>query len=492
MDAGQVLEKSRRKGIIPKMKDLEGKNVLVVGLGTLGGGASTVKWLLGEGAILTVTDLRTRRELKDSILGLGARAKKVRWVLGGHRMEDFGSHDLVVVGPGVKIRGNKYLAAAKRKKIPLANDLTLFLERVQNPVIAVTGTRGKTTTVNWVAHLLKDRFPGVKASGNSSEDALLKLLPRLEGKGKVPAVLELSSFQLELAENAERGPDIAVITNVFRDHMNRHGNMREYARVKANIFKKQRKDQNLILNFDNRWTQFFLELGPRARKYFVSSRKLPGKCRGLGGAKFLENGKEKNVLSEELINKIRKLGGHNVENFFAAALAAHLMGVSWEDIEKRGKGLPQIKFREEPVLRKRGLVIINDTTATSPEGSMAAAERFKGKETIFIAGGTDKGLEYKEWAKCIEKHILPQNLFFLEGSATKKMIRELNRIGYFKKKRMQVFGDLKRLLKEVSAKKRNTIVFSPGAASFEKFKNEFDRGEKFNVYSKQIFDRSRR
>ena len=474
--------------------DIKGKKVLLVGLGTLGGGLETAKWLLSRGAKLTVTDLRKKSELSASIKKLGKDAKKINWVLGKHRESDFKENEVVVLNAGVKILGNKFLKVAEKNGAKIVNDLTIFLEELKNQLVAVTGTRGKTTTANWVAHFLSAKHGSVKASGNSSNDALLKLLARLGKYKKTPAVVELSSFQLEVVGTAKKAPDVAILTNLFKDHINRHGTMKNYALAKANIFLNQKKNQKLVLNYDNKWTRFFLSKKPKAKTYFVSLKKLPSGKNGLcfDGEDFVfsEHGKKKKLFSGNAAKSVRVLGDHNIYNFLASALGAHLFGISWRDIESRIKTLPQIKYREEPVLKKKNLLVINDTTATSPEGGIAAVRRFGRECTILIAGGTDKGLDYREWAREVKKNISPKNLLFLEGSATKKMVRDLKKIGFFKSSKSQEFKDLKDILqkiREITKKGNHIVLFSPSAASFEKFRNEFDRGEKFNILVKKLF-----
>lgn len=479
------------------VNDFRNKKVLVVGLGTLGGGIATVKWLLSQGAKVTVTDLKNRIQLKDAIHALRKDSKRIHFVLGKHDEKDFVSHDVIIVNPAVKIRGNRLLASARKRNIPIINDLSIFLSNSENLTVAVTGTRGKTTTTNWIAYLLSKKFKGAKASGNSSDDALLKLLPRLEKDRKKPAILELSSFQLETADISKKAPDIAVITNIYRDHLNRHGTMREYARVKANIFKNQTKDQKLILNADNEWTDFFLKMRPKAEAYFVScnGKKITSGLRFEdSGIIFYKKGIRTRIFSGKEKIKIESLGKHNVYNFLFAALVVHTAGVSWKKISGMIDKLPVIRYRQEIVIKKKNLIVINDTTATSPEGAIAGLERFGGEKTFFIAGGTDKKLEYGVWSQVVKKNILPAHLFLLDGSATKKMIQSLKKINYFKSTKPQVFENLetvllsvKELLPITNSKLPITILFSPGAASFEKFKNEFDRGEKFEKYSKKIF-----
>lgn len=529
--------------------NLKGKKVLVVGLGTLGGGVATVKWLTKQGAALTVTDLRSAEKLRDSLKALGIKkttafehkghessvvihrgtAGKIRFVLGCHRVKDFEEADCVVVGPGVKIIGNTFIAAAKKKRIPIVNDLLLFLERIKNPLVTVTGTRGKTTTTNWIAHFLEAKYKGIRASGNSSKDALLKLLPRLERNKNIPAVVELSSFQLEALDFTQdnatalsvRGPDVAIITNLLRDHMNRHETMRNYAIAKANIFRYQKRNQKLILNLDNPWTKFFLAKNPRAGIYYISRKTIPAGRSGFEmllrkirrgvthGEKgllcyraapareivFVRRGKIERAFSSETARKIEALGEHNAYNFLAASLAAHLAGVSWKEMERDVKRLPQIPLRQEVIIEEKNFTVVNDSAGTSPEATIAAIRRFAREgEIALVTGGTDKGLEFKALAREIEKNISPEDLFLLNGSATKKLLRELEGIGYFKKTKPHVFEDLKKLLlaaklqlQTVGCQSPTTLLFSPGSASFEKFKNEFDRGAKFNAYSRAVF-----
>lgn len=480
--------------------DFNKKKVLVVGLGSLGGGVATVRWLVRHGASVTVTDIGRKVQLEKSIRALDSCGGKVRFVLGKHNKKDFVSHDVIVINPAVKIKKNHFLSLSKKKKIPVINDLDIFLENAKNPIIAVTGTRGKTTTASWIAHFLSGKYPEVKASGNSSDDALLTLLPRLEKKRRMPAVLELSSFQLECANSVRRAPDIAVITNLYRDHLNRHGSMEEYARAKANIFLNQTESQTLILNRDSEWTRYFLERNPKSRVAFVSlDRPISEKnndflIRMNKKIVFSDGRTRREVFSKKTEKKIGSCGDHNVYNFLCAALAAHYAGISWKEIEERADTLPQITYRQETVIRRENCVVINDTTATSPDGAIAALRRFGGKNTILIAGGTDKKLEYSMWAREVKKYVSPGHLFLLEGSATKKMVRELKKINYFRGTDPHLLDDLSDILFVIKKLiinnyKSTTILFSPAAASFEKFKNEFDRGEKFNALAGKIFGR---
>ncbi len=466
--------------------DFKNKKVLVMGLGLLGGGAATTKWLVKHGAKVTVTDLKTRKELVPSIKLLGPVAKKVRFVLGKHRAEDFKNNEIVVVNPGVP-RESNYLKIAKKSGAHLENEASIFFRLCQNPTVAVTGTRGKTTTVTWIHHFLKKKYRRAVLTGNSSDNPMLNVLDRLDGQS--PVVVELSSWHLEFlpgrslrspfsntkAFKQMNAPHLAVITNLYPDHLNRYQSMKDYALAKANIFLNQSQDDFLLLNKDNRWTKFFLELKPKSKIIY-----FPAPI-GLN------------------LNKFRKsYGDHNFYNLNVAILVALHFGVGRGVIKKALKTLPQLKFRQEIIVQRKNLTVINDSTATTPEAAIAAFRRFFNLRKppfpilILVAGGTDKKLNFKGWAKEVKKYIKAENLFLLSGSATKKMVSELKKLGYFGEIKPQIFDGLKPLLKAVrrlliaNCQLPVTVLFSPAAASFEKFSNEFDRGAKFNWYCKEI------
>ncbi len=472
------------------------KKVLIMGLGVLGGGVASTKWFLKRGAKVTVTDMRDKKALASSIRALGSAAKRIRFVLGEHREEDFGTNDIIVVNPAVP-RESKYLAIARKHGRMIVNDARLFFDEVKSPVVAVTGTRGKTTTVNWLQFILNSAGKRALLGGNSSDVALLSLAENL--KSKTTAVVELSSWQLEFLPEAKHAPDIAIITNLYPDHLNRYGGMSDYARAKAGIFSGQKKGQALILNAENKWTRFFLGQKPRSRTYFFSTRSLPKGRRGVfikNGALFFKSkeGTEE-VISREAMDVLKERGEHNLANFAATALAAHLAGVPWFKIARAIPKLPDVKYREEIVLRNKNLTVVNDSAATSPDATLAAIRRFlKQGQVVLITGGTDKNLDFKPLAREIKKTLQPERVMFLNGSATKKLIQELKKLHYFKNLGINLSEDLGGAIDCTTKVMRRkggvnwVVLFSPGAASFEKFKNEFDRGEKFNLYSRQAFE----
>lgn len=451
--------------------ELKNKKVLLMGLGVLGGGVATARFLVEQGADLTVTDMKNENDLKPSLEKLTDLKGKIKFVLGGHRENDFLNNDIVVINPDVPA-GNPYVELARKNGKQIENELTLFYKFCPSrKIVAVTGTRGKTTTVNWIAHFLKSKNQNTMIIGNSPEKPFLQEIKKC-GKN-TDVVIETPSYHLEICDQSDFIPHIAVITNLYRDHINRHKNMEGYAMAKSNIFKHQGKDDFLILNKKNKWTKFFLAQKPKSKVMFFSEKDAM---------------KNKNEF-------IKHWGKHNLQNFAAASLAAQISGISEAEIKKQIPSLPQIKFRQEKIYDDKKLEIYNDTAATSPEALTAAMEMFLplGGQVVFISGGTDRELDFKEWAAKAKKIINPENLILLSGSATQKMKKELGWNDF------DEFGSLEECLKralEIVKEKQvptslplrgaSKIIFSPGAKSFEKFKNEFDRGEQFNLLVTQL------
>jgi len=457
------------------------KKVLVFGLGILGGGVATANWLIKQGAKITITDLKNRDQLRKSLKKIRGEYKLS---LGKHKKNDIDANEIIVVNPDVSIE-SEFIKYALRLGRVVVNEASIFFGNFKKPIIAVTGTRGKTTTVNWINHFLKTRFI-TSSAGNSTYCQFLKILSLKNRLGV--AVVEISSFHLEYFSNIDIAPDIAIITNIYQDHLNRHNTVKNYAVTKANIFKNQNKNQSLILNYDNEWTKVFLRLKPKAKIWFFSLKPLPVNLNGIYYHKSnaILNLDKKRLRVLKLFGFEKKYGRHNLQNALASSLAAYLFGIKWDDIRKAIKNLPRIEFRQQEIFKSKKLTIINDTTATSPEGGIAALERFGGRNTILITGGTDRNLEYREWTRVVLKRIKPKNLIFISGSSTDKMLVLLKN----KIKNPLVYDDLKtcvvEALKIAKMHLKSIILFSPAAKSFEKFKNEYDRGNKFNVIIKKL------
>lgn len=437
---------------------LQGKKVLVMGLGLVAGPAN-IAWLVRHGAEVTITDLWPRGTPKKAIEKLGPIADTVNLVIGEYRDEDFTAADIVMVNPSIAFDDPR-LTLARDNGAVLENEASLFFRFCKNPILGVTGTRGKTTTTMWAHHFLQSVWPHAVLTGNVARDPLLAVLDGLDGTS--PVAIELSSFQLEFLGRAERGPDVAVITNIMRDHLNRYKNMEAYVDAKTEIFAHQTPEDVLFLKKENAWRDYLLAKEPTSRLHYYDVEPL--------GAPLPED--------FEYI-----WGAHNVENVYAAAHAANALGVPWEKIGERYGSLPHPPFRQEIIYERDGLMVVNDTTATTPDAGMAAINTFKGRgEVVLIAGGTDKELDFDKWAQVVQNTIVPKHLVLLEGSATEKMLEALGS-SFIEKVHVctsleQCVEEALRLVKNIT--KPAVLLFSPAGSSFEKFTNEFDRGKQFN------------
>jgi UDP-N-acetylmuramoylalanine--D-glutamate ligase len=507
------------------IKEIKNKKVLIFGLGILGGGREAARWFYKNGAKIVITDKKTKKELLRSIKKL--KKIKAKYVLGKHRFEDIDSSDIVYFNPGVSYK-SQWAQYAKEKGKEVVNDCYLFFKYAKGDIIAITGTRGKTTTTTWIYELLRKFFrKKVLLGGNQPEKSLFKILDKT--KNESISVLEISSFQLEFYEKNLKAPKIAIITNIYNDHLNRYSSFEEYASVKARIFQTQTEDDYLILNLDNEWIKFFLNLKPKSQVYFVSLKNKPKRGIYIKDEKvFIRDQKEHQLFS---IKKFKEIyGEHNIYNLLFAVLAVYLYLKS-KNIKNPQDKIKKIKdfifnlkapeFRQEIIYQSKNLLIVNDSAATSPDATINAIERFKKyKNLILITGGTDKNLDFKDLAKKIKKEIKPENLILLNGSATKKLIEELRKINYHLIEE-NIFEDLKeavikaltldnsskiypnnnrikypnnnRIFGKNSGNKfgidsgsLSVVLFSPASASFEKFKNEFDRGKKFNKIIKSM------
>ncbi len=442
--------------------DLKNKKVLLMGLGVLGGGVATARFLVDRGANLTATDMKSAEYLSASVEKLADLKNKINFVLGEHREADFLETDILVINPDVPA-DSKFVQIARGAGKTIENELTLFYKfNSCKTTVSITGTRGKTTTTNWIAHILNSAGEKAMVVGNDPEKPFLSEIENCDKE--TVAVVETPSFQLEIFGDSGMAPHVAVITNLYQDHLSRHKTMESYALAKANIFKNQKEADFLVLNKENNWTNFFLDQKPKSKVMFSSDLNI--------------SGFDKETFS-------LKFGEHNLKNFMMAGVACLALGVKPEKILSSIDNLPGIRWRQELVYDRSGLRIYNDTTSTSPEAFISAAKRFKSQDTFFIVGGTDKELDFRDWAEFVKSNLDPENLVFLSGSATLKMKKEL---GW---SRFREFETLDECLSFALEKmgRQGTLVFSPGSKSFEKFKNEFDRGDKFNDIVREILQK---
>lgn len=417
-----------------------------MGLGLYGGGVSSAKFFCKQKADVLITDLKSKKQLKESIEKL--KELKIKYSLGGHKEKDFLWADLIIRNPDVPA-SSPYLEIARKNKIPIETDVSLFFKLSDVFIIGVTGTKGKSTTSSLMYHLLKQRYKRVFLAGNIGLSPL-ELLPKIKRGDKV--ILELSSFELE---GLTQGPNIAVITNIMPDHLNRYADMAEYINSKKLIFKYQTNKDMLVLNNDDPVVCGFAKEA-KSKVYF-----------------FL--GKEKPKIKTD---NFKLIGGHNMSNLSAAIKVAELMKVPVKNIEKSLKTFEGVSNRQEFIKEINGVKYFNDTTATMPDSVIAAirtlSENYPNSKLILICGGQNKGLNYESLTGEIKKNV--KKIIMLPGTASDKMKEGL--AGYNK---IYEVSSMQEAVKKSAnlAEKGDLVILSPGATSFNLFKNEFDRGRQF-------------
>lgn len=449
------------------MNKFKGKKVLIMGLGLHGGGVGSATFFYKKGAKVLVTDLKKEEELKESLKKL--KKFKIKYVLGKHRKEDFLNSDLIIKNPAIP-SNSPFLEFARNKNIPIKDDISIFFDLCRAKIIGITGTKGKTTVSNLIFHGLKEEKKKIFLAGNVGVSSL-NILDKIKKDSLV--VLELSSFELE---EIKKSPKISVFTNIYRDHLNRYKGMKEYINAKKNIFKYQKKTDFLILNYDNKETRTLLKEAI-SKTIFFSFKNEKTDC-------FIKN--ENIFFKKQLIfniNELKIFGKHNLLNVLAAVSVLKLLKIKNEKIKRAFKKFKGVPHRQEFIVEKGGVKYFNDTAATMPDATIAAInifkKRFPKSNIILIAGGEDKNLKFKNLARAIEKNI--SSLVLLPGTASNKLKREL-------KKKILEADSMKTAVKKSSniAKRGDLIILSPGAASFNLFKNEFDRGDKFKKEIKNI------
>src|SRR5258708_2375825 len=245
--------------------ELRGKRVLIMGLGLHGSGIASARYAAQQGAQVRVTDLRSAEVLAPSIATLAGLP--IEYILGEHRNEDFQWAEIVLRVPGVK-RNSPYLQLARAHGAQIEQEIALFFSACPGRIIGVTGTRGKTTTSTLLYELIKATGQPTVLGGNVSGVETLSLLPTLTPQTQV--VLELSSWQLEALEPHQISPTVAVMTNIYPDHLDTYDSMADYAAAKANIFRHQHADDLAVFNYDNEWTRQMGAEAPAERTWFTS------------------------------------------------------------------------------------------------------------------------------------------------------------------------------------------------------------------------------
>lgn len=471
---------------IEQLSDLKGKKVTVVGLGK--SGISVVRLLSELGSRIFVNDIKSLREIKQSLQSLEDRVERI--FPDGHPPQAFEEADMVVVSPGVPLKTQALLSVAKRG-IPVLGEIELSwqilnLLRRNVKIFGITGTNGKSTTSTLTYEFLKRDGRNVKLAGNIGFPMAEVVLQLLTGSLELDyLVLELSSFQLEGIKRFRA--NYATILNITADHMDRYSQIEEYIRAKARIFENMEEQDFLVLNSDDSSTLTLIEL---LREGYIKRGKLPqilyfSRLRRVYGA-YLDNHCIRYVPIENLessvieefentvldTNSFKIKGVHNIENVMASSLLALLAGVKGESIKavvQEFRGLPH---RMEFVREIDGVRFYNDSKGTNVDAVRKSLESFSGN-VILIAGGRDKEGDFKSLREIVKKTV---KALILIGEAKQKIREALSELVP-----IYLESDMEQAVRRAKdiAKAGDVVLLSPGCASFDMFRNFEHRGDTF-------------
>jgi len=431
-----------------------GERAAVIGLGKSGRAASLL--LKEEGFEVLGFDLNedlqeVKRELEE---------KGIKVELGPYDERSFKGVSLVIVSPGVDPKAELF-ERLKEKGVKVIGELEFAFQRVKEPIVAITGTNGKSTTTSLIGHILQKG--GIKAFvGGNLGTPLSEYVLRRE-KAEV-LVLEVSSFQLETIESFK--PFISVFLNISDDHYDRHRDFNDYLKAKANIFKNQTEEDFAILNFDDPVVK---EFEKKIKSKVIPISKGPIKGIFLEGQRIRWDFEGKEGAIE--VKGIPLKGPHNLENVMASIGASLLLGLDEERIREGLYTFQPLPHRLQFVAEVEGVLFYDDSKATNPHATLRALEAFE-NPVILIAGGLDKGID----------------LGVLRSKVGK--LKALVAIGKARPKLKEIFRDLipvfeaEDMEKAVklafsAAKSGECVLLSPSCASFDLFLDYKHRGEVF-------------
>jgi len=439
--------------------DLAGKRVLVIGLARTG--VATALFCARRGAHVTASDARSAEQL-------GAIAVQLRDAgcvlqLGGHDDKTFLMQDLIVPSPGVPstLAG---LAAARSAGIPVWSEIELASRFLRGRLVAITGSNGKTTTTSLLGHILSGTGKLVIVAGNIGSPLIAHVDESSDGS---VAVVEMSSFQLELIESLR--PDVAVWLNLTPDHLDRHGSLEAYSRAKMRVFENQTERDVAVLNADD--TTVAESAPARPQLYWFSRQKRVARGAFVQDDQivFRREGDETTLLA---LGDIALRGGHNVENVLAAACAAFLVGVSPADIAAGVRTFSGVEHRLEFVAEVAGVCFFNDSKATNVDATMKALEAFPGR-LLVILGGKDKGGDFAALRDPLRQRA---QIVLLIGAAAAKIEDQLG--GVVPAERAETLDRAVELAFR-RAQPGDTVLLAPACASFDQFENYEHRGRVF-------------
>ena len=443
------------------------KKVVVLGGGRSGLGAALLAKKLGY--VVFLSDAGNLDNNTKSLL----QKNDILFEEGGHTTEKIKNADLIVKSPGIPNTA-KIIVELKENFLPVIGEIEFAYRNTEGKIIAVTGSNGKTTTTNLIYHILNQAEYDVAMVGNVGNSFAAELV---NGDHNY-FVVEVSSFQLDDIDQFQ--PDIAVITNITPDHLDRYNNQfSNYVASKFRIIENQSAEDALVYNADDQTiTTVLNEINYAGSAYaFSSSQEIEQGAYNDGDyANFNINQNQYNMSIYQFALK----GKHNASNSMAAGIVADLMGIRKDLIRQSLQDFESLEHRMEQVAFVRGIEFINDSKATNVNSTWYALESMQ-KKIIWIAGGVDKGNEYES--------LMP---------LVKDKVKALICLGKDNEKLKSAFGDVVETIEETQlmnsavrmayylADKDDAVLLSPACASFDLFNNYEDRGNQFKQAVREL------
>jgi len=444
--------------------DLKGKKVLVVGLARTG--IAAAKFLKAKGSLVTTTEVKPGEEMKEAVQELRGMDISTEW--GGHQIETFLNQDTIVVSPGVDLSIEPIQKAIKHG-VRVISEIELAYHFIHVPIIAVTGTNGKTTTTLLIGEMLKEDGKKVGVGGNVGEPLVLFA----DGKDQWEVlVVEISSFQLEAIEDFR--PRISVLLNITEDHLDRYSSYTDYIEAKMRIFANQNSGDLAVLNRDDPIVIQFKEKVKAKKVLFSLSEKLDEGAFSNGQTISLRLGGKREEYS---LAKTPLKGVHNVENMMAALTTARIFGCSKKAIQAVLNRFEGLEHRLEFIREIEGVRFYNDSKGTNVGSVVKSLQSFS-EPVILIAGGKDKNGDLGPLEELIQKRV---KHLILIGEAKERMNREL---GGLTDTVMAKTMEEAVLLAHQKAKAGEVVLLSPACSSFDMFKDYKERGK---VFKESVF-----
>jgi len=443
------------------------KHTRVAVLGAARSGLAVIQLLRSVGAGVFLSEVKSAEALGEMVEKI--RDLQIPFELSGHSTEVLQA-DLICISPGIPLE-IPILRAAQKQGIPIVGELELASWFISAPLVAITGSNGKTTTTTLIGNILNSFYENVIVAGNIGEPLATKIM---QVSNPTHVVLEVSSFQLETIVNFR--PQIAVIMNISPNHLDRYPDMDAYVRAKMRIVKNMDISDILIYNQDD---AFLSEL---VREIHIN--KIPFSIRTtLPEGAYWENNVvhlQTDNLSETIpLSDYQLRGPHNRYNMLVATLISRLLGVPERNIQKAIGDFPGIEHRLEKVAEIDGVMFINDSKATTVESLKYALQSFT-RPIVLIAGGKDKGGDFAEITDLLKQKV---RAAILIGQAADRMAQAWEK--HIPLHRAASLKEAVELSRKV-AQSSDVVLLSPACSSFDMFQDYEDRGRQFKKLVRQL------